>query len=120
VLLNLEGPDGKKQWMETDHIIAATGYRFTLRALPFLSNQLVSQVCSIHETPILSANFESSIPGLYFTGLASANQFGPAMRFLHGARYTAERVSRHIAERRRCFGWSRPSMRKEVLKFEEF
>lgn len=97
VLLRLQGPNGELRHVTTDHVIAATGYRFALRALPFLSERLSSQLRSVLETPLLSANFESSVPGLYCTGLASVNHFGPAMRFLHGADYTARRVSRHIA-----------------------
>jgi hypothetical protein len=96
VILHLEAPDGKLRDVTTDHVIAATGYRFTLGALPFLSERLLSQVRSVIQTPLLSPHFESSVSGLYFTGLASANQFGPAMRFLHGAEFTARQVSRHI------------------------
>ena len=96
VTLHLQGLDGDLRQHTTNHVIAATGYRFVLRSLPFLSKHLLSQLDSVQQTPVLSPNFESSIPGLYFTGLASANQFGPAMRFLHGADYTARRVSRHI------------------------
>jgi len=97
VILHLQGSDGKLRHLSTDHVIAATGYRFVLAALPFLSKRLLSQLGALQQTPILSSNFESSVPGLYFTGLASAYQFGPAMRFLQGAEYTARRVSQHIA-----------------------
>jgi hypothetical protein len=97
VLLHLQGSDGELRQVATDHVIAATGYRFALGSLPFLSERLLAQLRSVQQTPVLSPNFESSVPGLYFTGLASANQFGPAMRFVHGADYTARRVSRHIA-----------------------
>jgi hypothetical protein len=108
VVLDLQGPDGKLSQLTTDHVIAATGYRFALSSLPFLSHALLSQLHSIQQTPVLSPNFESSVPGLYFTGLASANQFGPAMRFLPGADYTARRVSRHIAGRVRRFSSPAP------------
>ncbi|HSY88303.1 MAG TPA: NAD(P)/FAD-dependent oxidoreductase, partial [Verrucomicrobiae bacterium] len=47
-------------------------------------------------TPQLSANFESSVPGLYFLGPLSANCFGPAMRFVLGADFTARRLGRHL------------------------
>lgn len=94
-LLHLQGPHGDDQII-TDHVIAATGYRFSLGALPFLGESLLSKLASVQHTPVLSPNFESSIAGLYFTGLASANQFGPAMRFLHGADYTARCVTRHV------------------------
>jgi thioredoxin reductase len=97
VLLHLRGPDGEPRQVTTDHVIAATGYRFVLGSLPFLSQRLRSQLRSVRQTPVLSPNFESSVRGLYFTGLASANQFGPAMRFLHGADFTSRRISCHIA-----------------------
>lgn len=100
VLLQLESPDGKSSQLSSDHIIAATGYRFNLSALPFLSAQLLSQLSSADQKPILSPHLESAVPGLYFTGLATATQFGPAMRFLFGAEFTARRISRHIAGRR--------------------
>ena len=81
-----------------DHVIAATGYRFDLQNLPFFGQSLKSQIRHEEQMPRLSSNFESSIPRLYFTGLASANSFGPAMRFLVGTGYTASRISSHIAE----------------------
>jgi hypothetical protein len=97
VRLHLRGSDGELRQLTSDHVIAATGYRFALGSLPFLSEPIIGELRSLQQTPILSANFESSVPGLYFTGLASANQFGPAMRFAYGAGFTARRVSRHLA-----------------------
>lgn len=41
----------------------------------------------------VTANFESSVQGPYATGLASANQFGPSMRFVIGADHTARRMA---------------------------
>jgi hypothetical protein len=106
--------------MSTDHVIAATGYRFTLAALPFLNKRLLSQLRSLQQTPVLSTNFESSVPGLYFTGLASANQFGPAMRFLQGAEYTARRVSQHIAGSGYRVRFGGPAPRTHLQDCEEF
>lgn len=81
----------------TDHIIAATGYRVDLRRLTFLSPELASKINSVQHTPVLSSAFQSSVPGLYFVGVASANCFGPVMRFAFGAAFTAKRISRHLA-----------------------
>ncbi len=88
---------GQLRDIMTDHVIAATGYRFDLRRLPFLSENLKSQLRHEEQLPKLSPNFESSVPGLYFTGLASTYAFGPSMRFLIGTSYTAQRISNHIA-----------------------
>ncbi|MGH9705764.1 MAG: NAD(P)/FAD-dependent oxidoreductase, partial [Candidatus Acidiferrales bacterium] len=37
---------------------------------------------------------ESSVRGLYFTGVAAANSFGPLMRFAFGAGFTARHLTR--------------------------
>jgi pyruvate/2-oxoglutarate dehydrogenase complex dihydrolipoamide dehydrogenase (E3) component len=103
-LLQLAGQDGQVVDITTDHVIAATGYRFDLQRLPFLSQNLKSGLRA-KQQPVLSTHFESFVPGLYFTGLASASCFGPAMRFLHGADFTARRVSHHIAAGRSQNGW---------------
>jgi hypothetical protein len=103
--VRLRGPGGEPREVSADHVIAATGYRFSLRALPFLGEGLRKQLRSVHDTPILSPYFESSVAGLYFTGLASANTFGPAMRFLHGAGFTARRISHHLSGNGRRSGW---------------
>jgi len=98
VHLRLIATNGAERTLWTDHLIAATGYRVDARRLTFLSESLLSRLVSIESTPILSANFESSIPSLYFVGLASANTFGPVMRFTLGARYTARRLAWHFAK----------------------
>ena len=48
-------------------------------------------------TPILSSHFLSSVAGLYFVGPIAANSFGPLMRSAVGAKYTARRLSQHLA-----------------------
>jgi len=103
VVLHLVNPDGTARVIETDHVIAATGYKTDLRRLSFLDDKTRSAIRSVEYTPILSSYFESSVPGLYFTGLASANTFGPMLRFAYGAGFTSRRLSRHF---RRAFGAS--------------
>jgi cation diffusion facilitator CzcD-associated flavoprotein CzcO len=101
VALQITDRDERPKELIADHVIAATGYRFDLNYLPFLGQSLKSQLRHEEQTPQLSTNFESSIHGLYFTGLASANSFGPAMRFIVGTSYTARRISLHITKQRR-------------------
>ena len=96
-VLQAIGQDGRSSDLTTDHVIAATGYRFSLGRLPFLSGGLRSRLRTEQEFPALSSNFESSVPGLYFTGISSAGCFGPAMRFLVGTGFTGRRVAGHIA-----------------------
>jgi NADPH-dependent glutamate synthase beta subunit-like oxidoreductase len=96
VHLGVTGPGGDKE-LSADHVIAATGYRVDLRALAFLEAGLRARVSTIEGAPALSPDFESSVSGLHFVGVAAANTFGPVMRFLLGARYAARRISRHVA-----------------------
>jgi hypothetical protein len=98
-ILRVSGADGRSRDLVTDHVIAATGYRFVASSLPFLSDPLLRDLRCVEQVPLLSPSFESSIPGLYFTGLASAYNFGSVMRFLCGSQYTAERICHDIGRR---------------------
>jgi lysine/ornithine N-monooxygenase len=100
VHLRLTGRDGTVLDQVADHVIVATGYRADLGRLPFLQEEVISRIRCLENAPVLSANFESSIPGLYFLGLASANSFGPMMRFAYGADYTTKKIANHIVSRR--------------------
>jgi FAD-dependent urate hydroxylase len=93
VCLSVADGDGRRNEIFADHVIAATGYKVDVSALPFLDVGVKQKLHCEGTTPVLSSNFESSVPGLYFTGLASANQFGPSMRFVVGADYTARRIA---------------------------
>jgi hypothetical protein len=84
-----------------DHVIAGTGYRVALERLPFLEDRLRKRIRAVEDAPVLNRFFESSVPGLFFVGLASANSFGPLTRFAYGAMYTSRRLSRHLAARHR-------------------
>jgi hypothetical protein len=98
VQLRLSGRDGMETIVATDHVIAATGYKVDLRRLGFLDQGIQAKLRTAEHTPILSPNFESTVPELYFVGLAAANTFGPVMRFLLGARYTSRRLTRHFSQ----------------------
>jgi hypothetical protein len=63
----------------------------------------------VGQSPLLSRDYEASVEGLYFVGLAAANHFGPLMRFVYGADFAARRVTRHLAASARNGRWTRPS-----------
>jgi hypothetical protein len=92
------GINGEKHQLTTDHVIAATGYKVDLGKIAFLNEHLRAQLESFDSEPVLSANFESSIPELYFVGLASSLTFGPLMRFALGARYAARRLAWYLSK----------------------
>jgi thioredoxin reductase len=100
VTLTFETTDGVAETLAADHVIAATGYRADLARLPFLHDSLRSRIAEVEGTPILSDQFEASVPGLYFVGLLAANSFGPLLRFMFGAEFAAPRLAAHL--KRKC------------------
>lgn len=94
VRLNLRATDGSQREVVTEHVIAATGYKVDLERLKFLSAEIRSELEVVQGAPVLSSSFESSMPGLYFAGIAAANSFGPVMRFAFGAGFAARRIAR--------------------------
>ena len=86
--------------LAVDHVIGGTGYRVALERLRFLDDGLRKQIRAVQDAPVLNACFQSSVPGLYFVGVASANSFGPLTRFAYGAMFTSRRLSKHLASRR--------------------
>lgn len=80
-----------------DTIVSATGFRFTLAGLPFLSHSLADQLGRRHTTPALRSDFQTPVPGLYLTGGIAEPTFGPAMRFIFGSRHAARRLGAAMA-----------------------
>jgi thioredoxin reductase len=98
VHLTLCTADGAVREVVTEHVIAATGYKVDVERLQFLSPELRRQLRVVEGSPVLSSTFESSIPGLYFVGVAAASSFGPSMRFAVGAQFTARRITKALAK----------------------
>lgn len=97
VRLDFSTAGGGRATIESDHVIAATGYRADLRRLPFLGEALRTQIRAIEHTPVLSSHFESSVHGLYFLGPVAASSFGPLMRFMFGTSFAARRLGASLA-----------------------
>jgi hypothetical protein len=93
VCLHLRAADGSERKVVTQNIVAATGYKVNLDRLTFLSPTMRSQFKVVKGSPVLSSSFESSVPGIYFVGLAAATSFGPVMRFAFGAGFAARRLT---------------------------
>jgi thioredoxin reductase len=96
VVLNVSGPEGGHE-LSVDHVVAATGYRVSLDRLAFLTPELQAMIATLAGWPRLAPSFGSSVPGLYFTGLAAAATFGPLMRFVAGSQFAARRISAALA-----------------------
>jgi lysine/ornithine N-monooxygenase len=90
--LRLAGPHGHCR-IETEHLVAATGYHPDIEKLSFLAPDLRRRISQVDASPRLDGAFQSSVPNLFFAGLAAANTFGPLQRFAYGARFAARRIS---------------------------
>jgi FAD-dependent urate hydroxylase len=90
---------GQPKELVAQHVIAATGYKVDVNELTFIDLSLRRALRCARTAPLLSRTFQSSVQGLYFAGLASASQFGPAMRFVYGADYTARKIAAALSSR---------------------
>ena len=89
--------------IETDDVIAATGFATPLRDLPTLGVSTVA----LGRIPALTAFWESvGAPGVFFAGNATQGAaglkkhgVGSASAAVHGFRYNARVLARHLAER---------------------
>ena len=99
VLLRIIDQRGEAKTVECDHVVAATGFRADLSRVGFMTPSLLSRIVTTGAAPKLSGNFETTFPGLHVIGPASANCFGPLMRFMTGAEYAAPVLARHLAKK---------------------
>lgn len=97
------GPGAPVTEVETDHVVAATGFAPRLDRLDPLCPQVREELRTVGPggAPEVSGRFEASYPGLFLAGLVTAPAYGPAMRFVYGAGYTAERLVRGVERRLR-------------------
>jgi FAD-dependent urate hydroxylase len=66
-----------------NRIVYATGYQASLSDVPYLRNVL-DGIQTVDGSPVLDESFQSSLPGLYFTGFSAARDFGPFFGFIRG------------------------------------
>jgi thioredoxin reductase len=97
VRLTLRQSGQEDKTLETEHVIAATGYKPAASRLSFIDEPVRERLTTTGGAPALDRYFESSVPGLFFIGVAAANSFGPLLRFAFGARFAARRVAARLA-----------------------
>ena len=73
--------------LETDHVLLATGYRVDMRRVRYLPELELAD-----GFPLLDADFQASVPGLYLPGFPSTRDFGPFFGFVAGATTTAAMI----------------------------
>ncbi len=82
---------------EVDAVILATGFRFSLDRLPFLSPGLRDRIALEEGWPVLDRCFRTTAPDLLFVGYAAEYRFGPLSRFVTGTAFAATRVRELLA-----------------------
>jgi thioredoxin reductase len=96
VRLSVSRPDGVSE-MRTDHVIAGTGFIVDIDKLEYLDAPLRRSISRENAgIPALDSRFETSVPGLFVVGVASAPVFGPIMRFMYGAKHVAPVLTRRL------------------------
>ncbi|MDQ0813350.1 hypothetical protein QFZ63_005064 [Streptomyces sp. B3I7] len=86
--------------LRTEHVVAATGFTATAGRLDMLDEEVRARLApGAHEAPTVGPLFESTVPGLFLAGLMTAPAFGPAMRFVQGADFTARTLVRGVRGR---------------------
>ena len=97
VRLSLAGAQGPLD-LQADHVIAGTGYDVDVARLAYLDPEIIRRIECIERAPVLNIHFESSVPGLHFTGPLSFMSFGPLFRFAAGAEISAPRLARRLSQ----------------------
>ena len=98
VQLKFRDGEGRIAAAEFDFVIAGTGYDVDVARLAYLDREIVNRLECIERAPALNSHFESSVPGLHFTGPLSFMSFGPLFRFAAGAAVSAPRLARRLAQ----------------------
>jgi FAD-dependent urate hydroxylase len=92
--------DGKA--INVHHVVLATGYRPDMRRVAFLDRASIVDALAVREGhPVLGAEFQTSLPGLYVTGLAATRDFGPFFGFTVASPIAARIIGDTVAT---CIG----------------
>lgn len=82
---------------EIDHLFLGTGYAPDVERLTFLEPDLRARIIRNNGYTVLNEWFESSVPGVYFTGAIAGYTFGPICRFIAGTGACARQIARRAA-----------------------
>jgi hypothetical protein len=92
--VKLTGSDGVTDVY--DHVLLGTGYRIDVRKYEFLDARIVARLRTLDGYPTLTADFETTVPGLHILGAPSARRFGPLMRFVAGSGFAGRVLARGV------------------------
>lgn len=75
-----------------DHVILGTGYKVDINRLCLLEQPLRDQLVVRDGYPVIDRHLESTVTGLFFTGLPAKGRFGPTFNFIFASPAGGRRV----------------------------
>lgn len=82
-----------------DHVVSATGFRFSLAGLPFLAPSVAGGLELGEGFPPLDRSFQTQVPNLFLAGGIAEGTFGPAQRFIMGSWPAAHQIADALESR---------------------
>lgn len=80
-----------------DGIVSATGYRYQVRTIGYLSKALIQKLDTIDgKIPHLNRVFQTSVKNLFMIGGITEPVFGPSQRFMIGNQFAAKTVGKYL------------------------
>jgi thioredoxin reductase len=86
--------NGKR--INVHHILLATGYRTNMSNIRFLDSSILKSLEIADGYPVLDPEFQTSVPGLYITGVAATQDFGPFFGFTAACPVAAKIIAEAI------------------------
>lgn len=83
--------------LDVDHVMFATGYKVDLERVGFLaSGGLLPRIARREGYPVLDGTLQTTVPGLFFTSLPAAGEFGLFFGFTVAVRASARMMGRAL------------------------
>lgn len=79
--------------VSVDSTLLATGYRVNIGNLHYLDRKsILDDLQTADDAPVLDEHFQTSLPGLFLTGLPAVREFGPFFGFVKGCPTSARLI----------------------------
>jgi len=94
---NLEVTLTNGETFKVDEIVLATGYKVDITRLPYLAaGNLLTQLETRNNFPVLDDHFETSVLGLFITSMPATQDFGPFFGFTISVRTSARLICERL------------------------
>jgi FAD-dependent urate hydroxylase len=96
--LKLSLSDGSME--QVDRVVLATGYKIDISRYDILDDVLKKNVQQTSDGyPVLQTSLETSVPGLFMTGVVAERALGPTLRFVTGTNNAGPRLAAALVGR---------------------